>query len=234
MSLHLLIATAGLAGVLAAPVPEPTGAERLKWLYGIPSQAPNGGVIELTPCDKLRFLIPYYSGPDTAIAGWGANVTKSVVGDFVATVQVDESLPDYARALREGPVVSKLGFFLTPQSSVPFATEWSIDWKVETGVEQSSFVRTCSARLTRLLSRNDRCSVWSEVPRVKALRISRVGSWWRFDSCDHGRTWVTSGIRKHPFPTRVNLTLYASNISNAPYIVVFDKFTVVRPAAAKK
>ncbi|MFO0851549.1 MAG: hypothetical protein U0871_23765 [Gemmataceae bacterium] len=141
MSLHLLIATAGLAGVLAAPVPEPTGAgRRLKWLYGIPSQAPNGGVIELTPCDKLRFLIPYYSGPDTAIAGWGANVTKSVVGDFVATVQVDESLPDYARALREGPVVSKLGFFLTPQSSVPFATEWSIDWKVETGVEQSSFV----------------------------------------------------------------------------------------------
>jgi regulation of enolase protein 1 (concanavalin A-like superfamily) len=229
MSRHGWIIILGLSTVSAAPVPEPQGAERLKWLYGEPAQASPTHTIELSADDRLQMRLPAGSGrgfdhPDSSHC-----TLRPVGGDFVATVR----LADHTTA---GPPAGERHLAVAAAGLVVRGPGRSF---VRFSLGRHPGNGHLTRAVTHGLSTGEGGASYFEnhPPGPHWLRLSRVGGVLVFErSADGADWWAVVPPIPCPdlLPARVVVGLFADNGGDAPYFVEFDKFTVKPPTAGKK
>lgn len=230
MRRYLLLAVFGLVGVASAdPVPEPKGEERLKWLYGEPVGVPRDCSVELTADDRLQMRLPKAAGTgfDTPVVKF--RTIRPVTGDFVATVRIlDQS--------KASPPTGGYEKLSTAAGLIVGDTTWT---GVVFALARTPGHPTLKRAATYWVAdRGGGTQYFEDTPRESTwLRLTRRGGVWTFERSADGSDWTETAFpvtKPELLLGKTTIGLFAVNSGDAPYFVEFDKFSVTRPAAAKK
>jgi regulation of enolase protein 1 (concanavalin A-like superfamily) len=218
------------AVALAAPVPKETEAEKIKRLFGTPADPEKDCKFTLDG-EKLVLRTPEAShvfGFGNGI-GNAPRVTRTVEGDFVATVRIRMAPPQPPQPY--GPrMLFQAGLYVA-DSDTSFA------FNTRAVEDQNGTIRR-TGRHGAWVSGNQQFSGSSGGgafdPETTFLRVTRTGDTTQFGASADGKGWHVFAGPKVQYGDKVTLGLFAANPGGLPFAAEFDQFTVTAPPAPKK
>jgi len=215
---------------LASPVPKETEAEKLKRLFGTPADVDKDCRFELDG-DKIVLRNPeagHVFGFGTGM-GNAPRVTRSVEGDFVATVRIRMAPPRPPQ-----PAAARMLF----QAGLYLAeSETTFVYNARAVEDQRGVIRR-TGRHGAWVGGNQQFSGSSGGgafdPETTFLRITRTGGKLMFGASADGKGWHIFAGPVVNYPDKVTLGLFAANPGALPFAAEFDQFTVTTPSEAKK
>jgi hypothetical protein len=218
------------AVVLASPVPKETEAEKIRRLFGTPADPDKDCRFELDG-DKLILRTPeagHVFGFGTGI-GNAPRVTRTVEGDFVATVRIRMS-PSRPPKPGGSRMLFQTGLYLAE-------TDTTFVYNARAVEDQRGVIRR-TGRHGAWLGGNQQFSGSSGGgafdPETTFLRITRTGGKLMFGASADGKGWHIFMGPVVNYPDKLTLGLFAANPGGLPFTAEFDQFTITTPADGKK
>ncbi len=224
MSRALLVLFAIPAIALAAPVPKETEADKIKRLFGATVDPEKNSKFSL---DGEKLVLRVTDAPHLMQLGdlSAPRVTRTVEGDFTASVRISLPLPrrDEPLPARRGQLV-QVGFFLSDDGNVLATHARTL---TPTPGQKDPFRRQGQFYVWQPNSSSSFGSGGGAFdPETVHFRLRRdSGKLFAAASAD-GKSWHEFGGNQTPFPEKATLGLYLANPSGLPYAVAFEGFTV--------
>ncbi len=230
MSRILLLVLLVPTVAFAAPVPKETEADKVKRLFGTPIDPEKNSKFSL---DGEKLILRVNETPHLLQQGdlSAPRITRSVEGDFSATVLIrlpaprrDEPLP------RRGELI-QVGMFLTDDGSLLASHARTL---TATPGQKDAFRRGGRFLLSYPNGSSSSGSGGGAFdPETVHFRLRRDGGKIYGAASADGKSWhECGGFQELPFPRQATLGLFLANPSGIPFGVEFEKFTVT-PKASK-
>lgn len=227
---RMLLLLALLPAIAAAPVPKETEAEKIKRLFGTPADPEKDCRFALDG-EKLIVRTPEAGHPFAFGAGIGPapRVTRTVEGDFTATVRIRMAPPRQPQPTGGTRTHFLAGLYLA-------ASDTSFAYNARAVEDQQNQLRR-TGRHGAWLGGNQQFSGSSGGgafdPETTFLRVSRTGGKLQFGASADGKGWHLFAGPDVAYPDKVTLALFAANPGGLPFAAEFDQFTVATPADKK-